>query len=116
MTDKLEAMGTCCSVLDQPADVVDERGIVVANDLVARLWLDSGELSTEALEREADAVPAESRGEFVANLIDLVQDLERTHTARDKIASRVADEIAAACGGDEGEGEPYLDLGIDLED
>ncbi len=114
MTDKLVAMGVCGSVLEQPATLVDE-GIMEFRHLVARLWLDSDELSMEALKREAEPVPVEIRSEFVANLMDLVHGLERTHTTRGEIARRIADEIATACGGGERAGELYLDLGIDLE-
>ena len=115
MTDKLVAMGVCGSVLEQPAKVVDQSHTMASNDLAARLWLDSDELSMEALKREAEAVPGEIRGEFVANLKDLVLGLERKHITRDEIAKRIADEIAAACGGGERAGELCLDLGIDLE-
>ena len=113
MTDKPVAHDGCRAVLDREPHRTDQTVAMTPRELAARLWPDSDRLSIEGLEAEAGSVPDEIRGEFLANLIDLVEGLQRKRVAKDEIVARVIDEIVAA----RGEADPTnkLDLEFDIE-
>lgn len=81
---------------------------------VARgLWGKAGRVSKTFVKRLAEDVPGDLRGEFVANLLQLIRQMRVRKISRCDIAARVVREVQAAKAPNDNGGGFTLDFDIE---
>ncbi|MCH7721239.1 MAG: hypothetical protein IH988_09685, partial [Planctomycetes bacterium] len=84
------------SPLLRVGDEVADPPCMTVKQVASGLWGKAGRISKTFVKRLAEDVPGDLRGEFVANLLQLIRQMRVRKISRCDIAARVVREVQAA--------------------